>query len=644
MPYAPSTHGQPQQDGYFGSKERFYDTVQEVETPFSEVETGYPARATEWQPGFLARFPVLGAGALFTVILCAVGSVITLLTSDGQSQARWPEQIAPNVILSGLNSVSSLCFSIAIGNGIAIAWWRQTLKGATIEQLHRSWSFSTSMKEVAMAGRAFNVIALAALATKLTIIDGVLMQRATSTEIRQDSPYYGTPVRGYANDTIPITGRTADRSATPGLMSKYVSDDLKSWAQDPQSMTVVMFEDCDGLCFFNVPAAGFEFDCTDPVGQPIGFGSETVNALLASQNGTLNSTHLQISETIFSISFDAEYSYLYDADYENIIGPGSNLTMNVLYTEAYENSTTEDCPGMLYNQSCTLRPAVISYPIMLQNYSGTHSIQGVSVGWTWPSYIESSYNGVGTSPFNRTAKQQDGFEVLRYNDVIESHTVAGASTSRLAGLQQAFGMYLGGDASFDFGGTDGFQITQTGNAPQYLLNAPENDQCGFVYANPMIPTAADGVQSVVAAINQIMFAIATDITFSDPLDPLDGITGWHTYNATLYKDNIHYVTHRPYMYGAVASILVCVLCVLPVYWGYWQLGRKVSLGPLEIAHAFRSPMTAQAGNGAIDELLKEVGHREVKFGQIVAGDAKGVLGVAEPEFVGRVVPTSRGWH
>lgn len=44
-------------------------------------------------------------------------------------------------------------------------------------------------------------------------------------------------------------------------------------------------------------------------------------------------------------------------------------------------------------------------------------------------------------------------------------------------------------------------------------------------------------------------------------------------------------------------------------------------------------MTAEAANGDIEELLKEVGQRKVRYGHIVAGDAAGVVGVAEPEFV-----------
>ena len=94
-------------------------------------------------------------------------------------------------------------------------------------------------------------------------------------------------------------------------------------------------------------------------------------------------------------------------------------------------------------------------------------------------------------------------------------------------------------------------------------------------------------------------------------------------------------------------LLLCIFLVIPSYWGYWQLGRKVTLGPVEIAHAFRSPMTAPPAdnpaavaktNGTIQELMEEVGDRKVQYGQIVDGEAKGILGVAEPEHVERVHP------
>lgn len=80
----------------------------------------------------------LGFGSLMIIVVCMVGSIVVLVTSDDVSQNSWPKKIAPNVILSGLNNVANIFFTVAIANGIAIAWWRRALKGSTIEQLHKS--------------------------------------------------------------------------------------------------------------------------------------------------------------------------------------------------------------------------------------------------------------------------------------------------------------------------------------------------------------------------------------------------------------------------------------------------------------------------------------------------------------------------
>lgn len=125
--YSPSTPIEIQQEDFSthaDTKKYAVETVREVQSPLSDDEAPTSLRDGEWKPGFIARFPTVGFGALFTVILCAIGSIITLLTSDGKSQSHWPKQIAPNVILSGLNSLSSICFSIAIGEWTLTSWER----------------------------------------------------------------------------------------------------------------------------------------------------------------------------------------------------------------------------------------------------------------------------------------------------------------------------------------------------------------------------------------------------------------------------------------------------------------------------------------------------------------------------------------
>lgn len=53
---------------------------------------------------------------------------------------------------------------------------------------------------------------------------------------------------------------------------------------------------------------------------------------------------------------------------------------------------------------------------------------------------------------------------------------------------------------------------------------------------------------------------------------------------TLYTITI-YDSHWAFLWAAIASLLTCVCLVLPSYWDFWQLGRKVNLGHSPILHA-----------------------------------------------------------
>jgi hypothetical protein len=96
---------------------------------------------------------------------------------------HWKEktELTPSVALAVVNTVSNLALAIAIAQGITISWWRKALLGATVQELHQSWSFSTSVLELLTAGKSFNIIALAALTAKLALVDNLLLQRAAET-------------------------------------------------------------------------------------------------------------------------------------------------------------------------------------------------------------------------------------------------------------------------------------------------------------------------------------------------------------------------------------------------------------------------------------------------------------------------------
>jgi hypothetical protein len=61
-------------------------------------------------------------------------------------------------------------------------------------------------------------------------------------------------------------------------------------------------------------------------------------------------------------------------------------------------------------------------------------------------------------------------------------------------------------------------------------------------------------------------------------------------------------------------VIVC-LSILPTYWGWWHLGRPVSMSFLEIAKAFDAPLMQRANpNGTADDHLRSVGDTRVRYG------------------------------
>ena len=102
-------------------------------------------------------------------------------------------------------------------------------------------------------------------------------------------------------------------------------------------------------------------------------------------------------------------------------------------------------------------------------------------------------------------------------------------------------------------------------------------------------------------------------------------------NSLQIKDAIHYKTNYLFVGLAVASMLGCILLIIPSFWRYGELGRQVTLGPMEIASAFRAPMleTGVAGQkaaGNLEELIEQVGDRKVVYGFVEVENHAGTDG------------------
>lgn len=68
--------------------------------------------------------------------------------------------------------------------------------------------------------------------------------------------------------------------------------------------------------------------------------------------------------------------------------------------------------------------------------------------------------------------------------------------------------------------------------------------------------------------------------------------------------------------GAVVMI-GCVIIVASTFYGWWKVGRTVSMSPVEIAKAFNAPVLQSRGLGSdLDGMLPVVGYRRVRYGEV----------------------------
>lgn len=183
------------------------ETQATVSVVDSDHETQDVEPVSKWLPGYWNRFPYVGAFSLICMAVLAGVALGVLCGSNGVSTTVWPQKIAPNVVLSMINALSSLFLTVAVAEGVAIAWWRHAMKGSTVAGLHHQWQLSTGLAALFTTPKAAltSSIALAVLATQVTLLNSILYQRAVSTYSAPDPPRQLSSI-GIGAQEFPMTG------------------------------------------------------------------------------------------------------------------------------------------------------------------------------------------------------------------------------------------------------------------------------------------------------------------------------------------------------------------------------------------------------------------------------------------------------
>ena len=600
-----------------------YKKAPNVET--AEVDSDDSSEdGIDWKPGFRQQFPWIGFSG-FVIILIATSAAVAVLGASNHERVKdWPFTrfpIQPNVLINIANQFQNLGLITFISQGLAIAWWRKAMQGSSLSTLHRNHAYSYSFYSIMTSGKHFNIVALAALMTKFAVIDSTLFQKATKTIVTQQINYKNVSVTGWMETNWPANSggvpgedgaiKTVD-TAWAGVINAYNGKIANGKVHDSLGNNASFF-DCPFRqeCSGDFKALGFAFDCSTTT-EDVNYGLQQ-----QSQAGGVETTY-----PLWDIAFNSSWA--------SDTKPYASINMSMLYVDSHAGATNNDCPGTLTRRTCEIRPAVVEYPVTVMVPS-EEELKGKNIVTHIKFYTDNISHPLST-PI--TSQQIDELKFLSYTDLDEKFN----ETSTIGALTYVLNNLYSSSARLTY--KDDWDIALQGGLAQTTFFADTatapSSRCHYAISQP---GQDDPAIELLRKINTLSFVSALYLRgqpstaahlrankLMSSQTALTRVTGI----VEEYTTDFHYVA------GALVATLVTLLLVLPVYWGFWLLGRKVTLGPLEIANAFNAPIikpdNVKAQHGDFEEVLHEVGKRRVRYGQL-KDRPLGSMGIAEPESV-----------
>ncbi len=346
-----------------------------------------------------------------------------------------------------------------------------------------------------------------------------------------------------------FTSYTTTRSYAVSMVTPQFVPLLQQWMlQTP----IPMSNTCRGRCSGRLRGAGFALNCTQ-------------STLTFNTTVPYNATESEFfpSSQYFGIALGFHYGQ-----------PQNAQNLNVVI------KNTTKCYGELQVQNCTLQPAVVDYPVVVDGGGQTIALQGEST--IWDDIV------VSETPWDKS-----GYGRNTYGGLWKAMSDRFTSSVDYA-ADPVINGYLGGS---------GFA------ANQYGVVQPENGDpalsinCTVSFMNPMPD----------------MLQAARDLSFRAAVGAANASDSQKIAVSEI-ADEPHF--HSDYLFLGLALLvtLLPVLLVATVFHGFWKIGRKVTLSPIEVAKAFDAPgLRSTDSNATARALVGEIGDRQVKYGGAAPG-------------------------
>jgi hypothetical protein len=246
----------------------------------------------------------------------------------------------------------------------------------------------------------------------------------------------------------------------------------------------------------------------------------------------------------------------------------------LLLTTLHSSAVDDSCIATLTIDTCNIEAGVVEYPVTIQNSTVTLNYDKLNHVTVLSTHV---YPGdlPTAAPFSLAGTLQGLNDFYGYY-LFATTTVATEST--YSGSSMLADMFFDADpSSFD----------------NHTLQT-----CGLKWASP--------TEYVLNSMQDFMFRAA--MRASNSTAEVQTFTAQRTSPALIFHSEYSYLA------AALAVMLLALFVVLFLLQGLWELGRTVSLSPLETAKAFCAPVMKRAGQkSTANEILKDIGQISVRY-------------------------------
>lgn len=249
-----------------------------------------------------------------------------------------------------------------------------------------------------------------------------------------------------------------------------------------------------------------------------------------------------------------------------------------------------DCTGSYVERHCALVAAILEHDVMVQEHNVIRFLRAPSEGKVVAMANNTYVNSSAPLPLNLTISGLGAF--------LAGHVFANATMEPADDARETGSEIMPGRHSFN-NVVDSFTIS----------------------SNLCLSQFADPTTAVLDQFNNLMFRAAieaakstTNYDHTSPqLDP--GLALSQSVSAAQTRRVNVFASDLRWWSGAALLELLAVVAILPVFWGYWRLGLRVTMSPFEIAKAFEAPLLKEVGSASGSRgVVKGMGDVKVKFG------------------------------